>query len=138
MSRSGYVDDYDDDGLNLYRAAVEQAIKGKRGQAFLREMAAALDAMPEKVLIADSIVNTDGRACAIGVVALARRMDVSDLGDGSDQGDVAARFGIARSMAAEIAYENDECGRPAETPTERWTRMRKWVNEHLVQSARDE
>lgn len=53
MSRSGYSDDDDDDGgsrLNLWRGAVERAIKGKRGQAFLRELGAALDAMPDKRL----------------------------------------------------------------------------------------
>lgn len=132
MSRSGYSDECEN--LGLYRAAVERAIHGKRGQAFLREMAAALDAMPVKELIAHDIVDPDGQACAIGAVALARRMDVEGL-DPYDQGDVAKRFGIARSMAAEIAYENDECGPffglEKETPAARWKRMRKWVEEQL-------
>lgn len=56
MSRSGYVDDCEN--LELYRATVERSIKGKRGQAFLRELAAAMDAMPEKVLIAEELVIT--------------------------------------------------------------------------------
>ncbi len=37
MSRSGYQDDCE--GLNLYRGTVRRAIRGKRGQAFLRELA---------------------------------------------------------------------------------------------------
>lgn len=98
MSRSGYSDDCEN--LNLYRGAVDRAIGGKRGQAFLREMAAALDVMPVKELIAHDIVRDDGYVCAIGSVALARRMDVSDL-DESEPDDVAARFGIARCLAAE-------------------------------------
>jgi hypothetical protein len=132
MSRSGYSDDCEN--LGLWRGAVRNAITGKRGQAFLREMAAALDAMPVKELIAGDIVRSDGNACAIGSVALARRMDTSDLGDGSNQDYVAQRFGIARALAAEIAYENDECGghwMQPETPAARWTRMRKWVSEQL-------
>lgn len=139
MSRSGYVDDYDDAGaLNLYRGTVARAIRGQRGQAFLREMAAALDAMPVKELITEEIVDEGGRACAIGSVALSRKLNVSNI-DESEPDQVAQAFGIARAMAAEIAYENDECGdrfvdgkRRDETPAERWQRMRKWVDEHLL------
>jgi hypothetical protein len=132
MSRSGYSDDCEN--LGLYRHAVDLAIGGKRGQAFLREMAAALDAMPVKELITDEVVRTDGQACAIGAVALARRVDVSGL-NVHDASEVATRFGIARSLAAEIAYMNDEWGPHRETPAERWTRMREWVANHLTPPA---
>lgn len=134
MSRSGYSDDYEN--IALYRNAVDRAIGGKRGQAFLREMAAALDAMPVKELVAD-VIAQDGDVCAIGAVALARRLDVAGL-DAEDADAVASRFGIARALAAEIAYENDECGERwtrrgfrSETPAERWTRMRAWVERHI-------
>jgi len=129
MSRSGYSDDPENFGL--WRGAVDRAIAGKRGQAFLREMAAALDAMPEKVLIAHEIV-ADGDACAIGAVALSRGMDVSDLHE-NDPDEVARRFGIARALVCEIAYENDEGGPwlRSEAPAERWKRMRRWVEAHL-------
>lgn len=133
MSRSGYSDS----GNNLWRGAVQSAVAGKRGQSFLREMAAALDSMPIKELIASAIV-ADGAVCAMGSVALARKIDISDL-DIDEPDDVAARFGIARALACEIAYENDECGDSyrdgkyaSETPVERWTRMRKWVTEQLL------
>ena len=139
MSRSGYVDDYDDAGLlNLYRGTVARAIRGRRGQAFLREMAAALDAMPVKELVADEVVRDSQHVCAMGAVALARGLDVSRL-EVEDGDAVGNTFGIARALACEIAYENDECGDRfrdgklhAETPEERWQRMRKWVSEHLL------
>ena len=135
MSRSGYSDDCEN--LGLYRANVDRAIRGARGQAFLREMAAALDAMPVKELISEEIVSSEGQACAIGTVALARKMDVSKL-DPDNQDLVAAKFGIARCLAAEIAYENDEGGpyfsNPnKETPADRWKRMRKWVDDQIRQ-----
>ena len=144
MSRSGYTDDYDDHGsLNLYRANVDRTIRGKRGQAFLREMAAALDAMPVKELVAEEIVRDSEHVCAMGAVALARRLDVSKI-DPDNPDTVAGVFGITRILAAEIAYENDECAPrysrgpeggwvnlPPETPAERWSRMRKWVDSCL-------
>jgi hypothetical protein len=131
VSRSGYIDyDENDPGFARWRGAVSKAINGRRGQAFLREMLAALDAMPEKELIAAELVSEDGAVCAIGAICKARGMDVSNIdeGDGEDVGDAV---GIARAMAMEIAYINDECG-PAkwqgeETPAQRFERVRRWV-----------
>lgn len=134
MSRSGYTDDYDDSDypLGLYRGSVERAIRGKRGQSLLREMADAMDAMPVKELIAEEIV-VDGAACALGVVAMKRGMDVSKL-DPEDADTIANKFGIAPSMAREIVYMNDEACYRNETPSERWTRMRKWVAKQIVEA----
>lgn len=129
MSRSGYVDDCEN--LELYRSAVDRALKGARGQAFLRELAAAMDAMPEKILIASELINEHGKCCTIGVVCKARGLDVTVV-DENEPSDVAKFVGIARSMAAEIAFMNDEWALRPETPTERWTRMRKWVDANLI------
>ena len=131
MSRSGYVDDCDSDETgrqNLWWANVKRSMQSKRGQAFFREMASALDAMPVKELIADEIVQ-DGSVCAIGAVAVARKLDVSDL-DPEDAEAVAKAFRISEPMAREIVYANDEWG-PSETPSKRWVRMRKWVDDQL-------
>lgn len=126
MSRSGYTDD-GGDHLNLYRGSVERAINGKRGQTFLTELAAAMDAMPEKRLIAHELIDEAGAMCTIGVVCKARGIDVSGV-DVENADAVGKLVGIAESMAREIEYENDErpYGRD-ETPEQRWIRMRKWV-----------
>lgn len=126
MSRSGYVDGSDCSNLNLYRASVDRAMYGKRGQEFLRELAAAMDAMPEKRLIPSELIASTGEVCAIGSVCKARGLNVTDV-DVYDPTEVGQLVGIARSMAAEIEYENDERGRHDETPEQRWTRMRNWV-----------
>lgn len=132
MSRSGYSDDCEN--LGLWRQAVSVAIHGKRGQAFLREMAAALDAMPVKELVADVVVRDDKNVCAIGSVALARGLDVSQL-DIHDRDAVGKAFGIAPALAAEIAFLNDDDFGPrwkeSEDPARRWKRMRAWVDEQL-------
>lgn len=134
MSRSGYSDDLDSAELNLWRGAVERSIRGKRGQAFLRAMATALDAMPVKELIADDVVREDGHVCAIGSVAKARGMSVSEL-DVYDRDAIGKTFDIAGALAAEIAFLNDDdFGHKRETPAERWTRMREWVDAQLTQA----
>lgn len=131
MSRSGYTDDCDD--IGLWRGAVERALLGKRGQRFLGDLANALDAMPDKVLIADELIDANGDCCAIGAVCKARALDVTTI-DYEDAGAVANAIGVARAMAAEIAYLNDEWS-PNETPQERWIRMRKWVDTNLAKDA---
>lgn len=132
MSRSGYSEDCE--YLELWRGAVEQAIHGKRGQAFLRELAAALDAMPVKELIDGALIREDGACCAIGAVCKARGTDVSRV-DYYDRDSVARAIGVAPAMAAEIEFVNDDdfCSR-GETPAERWLRMRTWVTRNLRQN----
>ena len=108
MSRSGYCDDIDDPWrLIMWRGAVSSAIRGSRGQAFLRELIAALEAMPEKRLASESLVTADGEFCTLGVVGAARGMDMSAL-DPEDWDQVAKAFGLAPAMVREIVFENDE------------------------------
>jgi hypothetical protein len=137
MSRSGYCEDYGDDdqlAMGRYRASVSRALNGRRGQAFLREMVAALDAMPAHELAAEVLVK-DGAACAIGAVALARGVDVSGL-DPEDAEKVGKTFGIAETMVREIVFENDDdFGGGRETPAARWTRMRAWAVANLRSGA---
>jgi hypothetical protein len=128
MSRSGYCDD--SEYLELYRSAVERALHGRRGQAFLRELADAMDALPGKFLIAGELINEQGACCAIGAVCRARNLDVSGL-DYDEPESVGKAIGVARSMAAEIAYMNDEWAGLDEAPAQRWERMRKWVASKL-------
>jgi hypothetical protein len=132
MGRSGYSDDCENVGL--WRGAVERAIRGKRGQAFLREMLIALDAMPVKELVSDKLVQDSEHVCGLGAVAWARGLDVSKL-DPYDSEAVGDTFGIARALACEIAFENDEGWRANETPAERWFRMLAWVDGNIIRSS---
>lgn len=131
MSRSGYSDDCDGWSLIRWRGAVESAIRGKRGQALLREMLAALDALPEKRLIAGELVNEGGECCALGAVALRRGLPVTGV-DPEDREQVAALFDIAPALAAEIVFENDgDFSYRKVTPEQRFERMRAWVVANL-------
>lgn len=134
MSRSGYSDVCDGSEANLYRGAVESAIRGKRGQALLRELLAAMDAMPVKELITNRL-EYGGAYCALGVVGHARGIPLDKFGDGEDYYDnelLARALGVAKALVAEIEYENDERDwRHTETTAERWSRMRAWLIENI-------
>lgn len=137
MSRSGYTDDMDDQWAHIrWRGVVASAMRGKRGQAFLKEMLAALDAMPVKRLIAHELAvplkcrcswcqEQVASVCAIGAVGRARGMDMSKL-DPDDYDTVAWQFGIASPLAQEIVFMNDECGY-FPTPEARFDSVRAWV-----------
>lgn len=131
MSRSGYSDDCEN--VWLWRGAVQRAINGKRGQAFLKELAATMDAMPEKRLIKSELISETGEMCTIGTVCRARGLNIENI-DIYNSEEVGRLVNISRAMAAEIEFENDECGHSLETPEQRWARMRKWVDDSLVQS----
>lgn len=135
MSRSGYSDDCD--YLDLYRATVDRSLAGKRGQFFLRELAGAMDAMSEKRLIENELISEQGEMCTIGVICKKREIDVSRI-DVGDPERVGKLVNISRSMAAEIEYENDESGPTNETPEQRWVRMRKWVDDNLIEPQQSE
>jgi hypothetical protein len=138
VSRSGYSNDLDQGALNIWRGAVESAIYGKRGQAFLVELVQALDALPAPRLIAKDLVSSEGEVCALGAVGKARGVDMTGV-DTYDRHALSETFGIAGAMAAEIMYENDErternpdWTRRALTPEERFQRMREWALDHLL------
>jgi hypothetical protein len=135
MSRSGY------DGYNGYEIPQElwdniihRSINGKRGQNMLRDLLAALDAMPNKRLISDDLIR-DGEVCAIGALGLARGVDIEKL-DPSFTRSIAKAFGIAPAMVQEIEYQNDDRVEE-EAPEQRWERMRHWVASQIKPESAD-
>lgn len=131
MSRSGYIDDWDENWRMIcWRGAVASAIRGRRGQAFLKEMLAALDALPEKKLISGELQDRAGAVCALGSVGRARGLEMTGI-DIEDQEQVAAVFGIPRALACEIMWENDEAAYFTITPEDRFRMVRRWVERNI-------
>lgn len=133
MSRSGYMDDQDCEFSNImqinWRGAVKSAMHGKRGQAFLKEALAVLEAMPVKRLITDDL-ERNGEVCFLGAVGKARGIDMSKL-DPEYSNQVAGVFGIADAMARELVYMNDEANYLSESPEARYERMLAWVKTQI-------
>lgn len=129
MSRAGYTEDGTEWDLIRWRGAVLSALRGKRGQAFLVELRDVLDAMPEKKLISGAL-EADGQHCALGTVAQARGIDMSEWSPFEEDWDddsweqLAGKLGISDAMTREIMFMNDEYGRSDEA---RWKSMRGWV-----------
>lgn len=152
MSRSGYSDECDNNwDLIRYRGAVNSAIKGQRGQALLRELLAALDAMPEKRLVAGEL-EAEGEFCALGVVGRARGLSLANI-DTYDSDALSKNFNIAEALAREVMWINDEAvnshewvrtGEPypnewkrievTNAPARRWEIVREWVVSHIAPS----
>src|SRR3990167_1879644 len=147
MSRSGYSEDCEQWALIRWRGAVESAIRGKRGQAFLKELEAALVALPEKKLCAGLFADPEkGEVCAIGSVALKRRMDtgmekmsaIKDIYDKYPEDTQADQceneFNIAGALAKEIAFMNDDEFCYRESSENRYENVLKWVRENIKSS----
>ena len=134
MNRAGYSEDCDDNWQHImWRGQVASSIRGRRGQAFLKELVAALDAMPQKRLIKNELRSSDG-VCAIGSVGAARGLNLEAL-DPDDYNSIAGAFGIAAPLVRELEYANDECGRHRETPEDRWQRVRDWAVSQIKPNA---
>lgn len=112
----------------LYRHAVRRALAGKRGRAFLRRLADALDAMPVKRLIKDVVCDeATGEVCALGA------LDPTLEDEGGDLYEVVAkRFNVPHIVAAEVAFVNDEVGDQRRSREARWERVRAWVARQLA------
>lgn len=143
MSRSGYTEDVDDQWQHIrWRGAVASAIRGKRGQALLIALRDALDAMPEKVLAANSFQSAEGEFCTLGVLGSQRGIEMGEFiefedayGLEVDHAAVAQAFGVSEALVQEIMYENDEAavwdGGP-NAGAKRWSYMRRWLDKKIM------
>lgn len=135
MSRSGYYNFCDEIDLNIlhknWRGAVLSAIRGRRGQHFLRELLKTLDNLPEKRLIAGDFQNPDGQVCTLGAYARYKNIDISHLDpeDYQHHEELSNEFNIAEALVQEIEHLNDEYH--YSSPEDRWQRMRSWVARQL-------
>ena len=135
MSRHGYIDDIDNWQLIMWRGRVTSAIRGKRGQKLLKELRDALDAMPDKRLVAGELQTKEGDVCALGCVGVARGYDLTELDPEQDNDVLANKLDIAECLVREIEYENDDFAcypHTADDDKKRWKHMREWVESNIV------
>jgi hypothetical protein len=139
LSRSGFTDDGDDElEMGRWRGILASATRGKRGQVFFRALVAALDAMPEKRLIANEL-ERDGEVCALGALGRARGVDMSRLRPEDDEcgdeiewdyGALGDAFAVAPSLTREVMFMNDELDN--RTPEARWEKVRRWAAYQII------
>lgn len=128
-----------------FQANCERAVKGKKGQAFLQELEAALIAMPEKKLV-PRFQNELGYVCPLSAVYLKRKIaegktrdqaldelerSIPPDGYGWDATVAASEaLKIVKPLAYQVMYVNDEDCYGA-TPEERYSRVLAWVRSEL-------
>lgn len=135
MGRAEYSEDCDGSEVFLYRRSVETALRGRRGQRLVRDLIAGLEAMEDRRLITEDLVDDEGCVCALGAVARIRNIDDTLLKVLNDQSPslVARVLDIAESLAREVMFENDDdFGIHIETPEQRWERVYAWAQAHLL------
>ena len=139
--RVDYSEDEDYGGqFNLWQANCRRSRQGKKGQAALRELEAALMNMPVKRIQKDVFVEPSGETCAIGALMLDRKVSagmtrVQAVAECSaleplDTEEHGISIGLPRLVAWSVAVENDEFYR-TESPEERYLRILAWVRKQL-------
>lgn len=138
----------------LWWRAQENALRGRKGQAVLRELEAALVALPEKRLIEGALCDDRGQVCALGALATKRGLDQEEMKEhqGEHAGFIADwakdALGLSGALATAIEWENDEGfwrvytemdgyratgGR--ETAEQRYERVLAWVRSQIAHEA---
>lgn len=143
MSRAGYTYSGADTREEMlaqarYRGQVASAIRGKRGQAFLRELLAAVDLAERDgiefttgVLVLRETIGGEPfcAMCALGAVLHARGEAVPPgEAEASDYDWFARHLDIAEPLAREVMFENDEGAGS-------WSDIRRWAKS-LLREAR--
>jgi len=152
--RISYSDDEQYPGqFNLWQANCDRSLVGRKGQAALRELEAALVALPNKRLIADEFENEEG-ICPLAAVAKYRGLTRSDIkaDPESEMEEVGVELGMPRLVAWKIVELNDIIidGHYADTvgpvryggwrprvfipamPEERYEKVLSWVRSRIV------
>ena len=142
MSRSGYCDaDYGDQETILaqgrWAGMVASALRGNRGQAFLKTALEALEKMETKRLAEDTFKTNEGEMCFFAAVADARgiSLPLEDLNESAEAEDdeyiadvLADAFNIAPCMVRELLYYNDEF---MSNPEERYEFMKNLISKKV-------
>lgn len=123
--RIGYSEEEDYPGqFGLWQANCQRSLKGRAGQTALRELEAALLALPDKRLIAGKMIDSDGEVCAIGALAKHKgrdlvaetRAQLAEIGidrdvdeiDGDDEmEEIGVELGMPRLVAWKVVELND-------------------------------
>ncbi len=91
----------------LWNANCRRSLKGRAGQRELRELEAALLALPEKRLIKDALTDDDDGVCAIACYAKHKGVDLSKFDPEDESDEVGVAAGMPRLVAWKVVALND-------------------------------
>ncbi len=131
--RISFSDDEDFPGqVDLWQGNCERSLRGKKGQRELRELHAALLALPGKRLIHGALEDESGGVCAIGAYGKRKGVDLSRFDVDTDTDQVGIAGGMPPLVAWKVVEMNDvEFGRHV-TPEQRYLKLLAWVESKLL------
>lgn len=131
--RIGYSDEEDFPGqFELWQANCQRSLAGAKGQAALKELEAALLALPDKRLIVEQLQDEEGAVCSIGAVVKQRGLSQNDLvSDPDEMEEVGVELGMPRLTAWKIVEMNDIYW-DFVTPEVRYSKMLTWVQSQIA------
>lgn len=151
-NRIGYSDDEDFPGqFGMWQANCQRSLHGRDGQKSLRELEAALIALPNKRLIARELFDGSD-CCAVGALVRAKRITPKNDPE-RDMDMVGTECGMPRLVAWKVVELNDMdfsrrwAPETAEygggnwvsyTPEERYAAMLSWVRSQLAAPQKDQ
>lgn len=148
--RIGYAEEESFPGqAELWEANLRRSLEGRKGQQSLRELEAALLALPEKRLIADELESDKGEVCAVGALAKFKHysgsMSLPEVYDELDEYKVeeamlavAKDLGVPKLVAVAIIQQNDEdAHHHSMTPERRYERLLDWTQQRINMPERE-
>lgn len=132
----------------LWQANCRRSLESKRGQAALRELEAALLALPVPELVGSALETPERGVCAIGALARYKAIDVSSdadqlrhsLNEDDDYEAQAIMEGVADAcgvppMVAWKTIEINDIDCDGMTPAQRHQRVLRWVRSQIIREA---
>jgi len=114
----------------LWEANCRRSISGCKGQTALRELEAALLALPTKRLIR-GYLESNGDVCAVGALARYKKHNpIADVDSTYQTERIGVECGMPRLVAWEVVAQNDIIMEEG-TPEQRYTDMLKWVQKQI-------
>jgi hypothetical protein len=141
MTRLYYDDDDSDPSQEgLAAGALCSAIRGKRGQRFIRDLVQALDALPLPELAAGALEDEEtGCCCAFGAVRRFRGADAVPLWfhpmeEDMTPDNLAEPFNVSETLAWAVVQANEDgmTGNDESTRRRRWKQVRYWAVRQLI------
>jgi hypothetical protein len=144
MTRLYYDDDCNPSEEGLRQGWLRSAIRGQRGQRFLRDLVAALDALPAPELSSGSLEDPEtGCCCAFGAVRRFRGPENVRLCFHPEEEDMtpdslAEPFGVPETLAWAVVQANEEMssGNTERDRRRRWAEVRAWAVCNLQEANR--
>lgn len=130
--------------FELWQANCRRSLKGKKGQSALRELEAALLALPEKRLIANKLQDRQGEVCALGALAKYKNheMAVAETTEDDEWDDEwdydidgsMEEFGVSLGMPRMVAWKVvalNDIELEGLSPESRYERVLAWTQRQI-------